>query len=48
MKLWILGDLSQVDFMYNDITFQVYPTLKITNERSSATDMLPIEDDLVL
>ena len=42
------GDLSQVDFVYNDITFQVYPTLKITNERSSATDMLPIEDDLVL
>src|ERR687892_331224 len=40
------GDLSQVDFVYNDITFQVYPTLKITNERSSATDMLPIEDDL--
>jgi hypothetical protein len=39
-------DLSQVDFVYNDITFQVYPTLKITNERSSATDMLPIEDDL--
>src|ERR687891_746930 len=40
------GDLSQVDFVYNDITFQVYPTLKITNERSSATDMLPSEDDL--
>src|ERR671918_601767 len=39
-------DLSQVDFVYNDITFQVYPTLKITNERSSATDMLPIEDEL--
>jgi hypothetical protein len=40
------GDMSKVDFVYNDITFQVYPTLKITNERSSATDMLPIEDDL--
>ena len=39
-------DMSQVDFVYNDITFQVYPTLKITNERSSRTDMLPIEDDL--
>ena len=39
-------DLSQVDFVYNDITFQVYPTLKIINERSSATDMLPIKDDL--
>jgi DNA-binding CsgD family transcriptional regulator len=40
------GDLSQVDFVYNDITFQVYPTLKITNERSSATDMLPSEYEL--
>jgi hypothetical protein len=40
------GDLSQVDFVYNDITFQVYPTLKITNERSSRTDMLPSEDEL--
>src|ERR687892_800735 len=39
-------DSSQVDFVYNDITFQVYPTLKITNERSSSTDMLSIEDDL--
>ena len=39
-------DLSQVDFVYNDITFQVYPTLKITNERSSRTDMLPSEDEL--
>jgi len=29
------GDLSQVDFVYNDITFQVYPSLKITNERST-------------
>src|ERR671918_1610356 len=40
------GDMSQVDFVYNDITLQIFPTLKITNERSSATDMLPIEDDL--
>src|SRR5919106_5189049 len=40
------GDMSQVDFAYNDITFQIYPTLKITNERSSGTDMLPSEDEL--
>ncbi|HYZ58820.1 MAG TPA: hypothetical protein VE544_04110, partial [Nitrososphaeraceae archaeon] len=40
------GDLSQVDFVYNDITLQVFPTLKITNERSSGTDMLPSEDEL--
>jgi hypothetical protein len=40
------GDLSQVNFVYNDITFQVYPTLKITNERSSRTDMLPQDYEL--
>src|SRR5919106_594150 len=40
------GNLSEVNFVHNDITLQVYPTLKITNERSSGTDMLPIEDDL--
>ena len=39
-------DLCQVDFVYNDITFQVYPTLKILNDRSSRTDILPIEDEL--
>src|ERR687891_1797717 len=39
-------DLSKLNFVYNDINLQVFPTLKITNERSSATDMLPIEDDL--
>ena len=40
------GDLSHVNFVYNDITFQVYPTFKITNERSSGTDMLPREGEL--
>ena len=28
------ADLSQVNFVYNNITFQVYPNPKITNERS--------------
>ncbi|MPZ06789.1 MAG: hypothetical protein GEU26_10330 [Nitrososphaeraceae archaeon] len=38
-------DLSQVNFLYNDITFQVYPGLKITNERISKTNNRLREDE---
>jgi hypothetical protein len=40
------GDLSQFSFVYNDITFQVYPTLKLTNDRSSGKDILQRQDEL--
>jgi DNA polymerase III delta prime subunit len=33
------GDLSQVNFVYNDITFRVYPDPKILNERRRGTDV---------
>ncbi len=40
------ADLSQVNFVYNNITFQVYPNPKITNERSSgAVDVRLREDE---
>jgi hypothetical protein len=37
-------NLSELNFVYNDITLQVFPTLKISNDRSSRTDTLPRED----
>ena len=39
-------NLSELNFVYNDITLQVFPTLKISNDRSSRTDILPREDEL--
>jgi hypothetical protein len=39
-------DLSELNFVYNDITLQVFPTLKIPNDRSNRTDILPREDEL--
>src|SRR5918996_1600517 len=33
------GDLSQVDFVYNDITFQVYSSPKTTNERITSYEL---------
>src|SRR5918994_7779556 len=39
------GKLSHVNFVYNDITLQVFPTLKISNDRSNRTDILPREDE---
>ncbi|MFY9966571.1 MAG: calcium-binding protein [Nitrososphaeraceae archaeon] len=34
----------QVNFVSNDITFQVYPDPKITNESNNGTDVMPGED----
>src|SRR5919106_1017007 len=31
------GNLSEVNFVYNDITFQIYPDSVLTNERNSET-----------
>src|ERR671911_1177150 len=31
------GNLSEVNFVYNDITFQIYPGCELTNERNSET-----------
>jgi hypothetical protein len=39
-------NLSELNFVYNDITLQVFPTLKISNDRSNRTDTLPKEDEL--
>jgi|SRR5919106_1215934 hypothetical protein len=39
-------DLSELNFVYNDITLQVFPTLKIPNDRSNRTDTLLREDEL--
>ncbi|HYZ60424.1 MAG TPA: hypothetical protein VE544_12265 [Nitrososphaeraceae archaeon] len=39
-------NLSELNFVYNDITLQVFPTLKISNDQSSRTDTLPGEDEL--
>src|ERR687897_18545 len=41
-----IGNLSELNFVYNDITLQVFPTLKIPNDRSGRTDILPREDEL--
>ena len=38
-------NLSEFNFVYNDITLQVFPTLKDPNDRSNRTDTLPNEDD---
>jgi hypothetical protein len=38
-------DLSGFNFVYNDITLQVFPTLKISNDRSNRKDTLPREDE---
>src|SRR5919106_3812735 len=40
------GNLSELNFVYNDITLQVFPTLKISNDHSIRTDTLPREDEL--
>src|SRR5918996_3940182 len=40
------GNLSELNFVYNDITIQVFPTLKISNDHSIRTDTLPREDEL--
>lgn len=37
-------DLSQVNFVYNNITFQVHPGPKISKESYSGTDAMP-EDE---
>jgi hypothetical protein len=32
--------------VYNDVTLQLFPTHKISNDRSNRTDILPTEDEL--
>ena len=39
------GNLSEVNLAHNNITFHVYPVLKITNERSGGRGVLPREND---
>jgi hypothetical protein len=39
------GNLSEVNLAYNNITFHVYPVLKITNERSGGRGVLQREND---
>lgn len=39
------GNLSEVNLARNNITFHVYPVLKITNERSGGRGVLPREND---
>jgi transposase len=45
-KIFDSRDLSQVNFIYNDITFQVYPDLKITNENEKNTSN-EMDDSLI-
>ena len=35
-EIYDTGDLPEVNFTYNNITFHVHPVLKIANERSSS------------
>ena len=42
-EIYDTGDLSGVSLAYNNITFHVYPVLKITDERNSAKDVWPRE-----
>jgi hypothetical protein len=44
-KIFDTGDLSQVNLVYNNITFQVYPGPKITNERGNGADVRLREDE---
>jgi hypothetical protein len=44
-KIFDTRDLSQVNFVYNNITFQVHPGPKISNESYSGTDVMPGEDE---
>ena len=39
-------DLSQVNLVYNNITFQLHPGSNITNETSSDSDGRPRKDNL--
>lgn len=44
-KIFDTKDMSQVNLVYNNITFQVYPGPKITNESNNGTDVMPEEDE---
>jgi hypothetical protein len=44
-KIFDTRNLSQVNFVYNNITFQVHPGPKISNESYSVTDVMPGEDE---
>lgn len=45
-KILDTRDLSQINLVYNNITFQIYPSPKISNERSSERDIRPRENEL--
>ena len=40
------GNLSEVNFVYNDFTFQIYPDSELTNERNSETSPRSKENGL--
>jgi len=41
-KIFDTRELSQNNLVYNDITLQINPDIKISNERSSETDVWPV------
>ena len=45
LEIFDTGDLSGVNLTYNNITFHVYPVLKIANERNSGTNVWPREKE---
>jgi hypothetical protein len=44
-KIFDTRDLSQVNFVYNNITFQVHPSSKISSESYREKDVMPGEDE---
>jgi hypothetical protein len=44
-KIFDTRDLPQVNFVYNNITVQVHPSPKISNESYSGTDVMPGEEE---
>jgi hypothetical protein len=44
-KILDTRDLSQVNLVYNNITFQVHHSSKISNDSHSGTDVMPGEDE---
>lgn len=45
LEIFDTGDLSGANLIYNNITFHVYPVLKIANERNSGTNVWPREKE---
>jgi hypothetical protein len=40
-KIFDTRELSQISLVYNSLTLQINPDIKISNERSSETDVWP-------